>query len=69
MLMKNNFLKTTAVFVFALLLILVSCEKIPPLSDNLSDELDFTCESCHINEAVLAQLAPDTGEDAGGGGG
>ena len=67
--MKNNFLKTSALLIFTALLILVSCEKTPPLSDNLSDELDFTCESCHTNESVLAQLAPDTGEDASDGGG
>jgi len=59
-------------YTVSLLLILVltmNCEKKPPLSDYLSDEVDFTCESCHTNESVLAQLAPDTGEDDGGGGG
>jgi len=67
--MQYNFIKMSAILLFAVLLLLVSCEKTPPLSENISDELDFTCESCHTNESVLAQLAPDTGEDASDGGG
>ncbi len=51
------------------LLIYSACEKIDPVGQTDVDTLDFSCESCHINEAVLQQLAPDEGGGTAGGGG
>ena len=58
--------------IFCLLLVILSCQKIPKPekilnSDDNTLALEHTCESCHTNKTILAILAQDRGEAGGGG--
>ena len=60
---------TMLFWIVPVLIFYSACEKHDPVALNDTDELDFSCESCHTNAVVLAQLAPDEGGGTAGGGG